>query len=474
MRSLVSELHGVRETLTLEHLSAVASSLVVLLPLLEAHGGEAAAGVQDASVTDLEGQRGGQEVQEEQPRCTCSPQQARGLAAALPELVQGIVSRQELPAVMVPVCQAYSSVLQLVQLTHTDPHGKQPGTLTLEGAKEVFALHASLSGTVLCAPRLARQLGHVGMADVGAAVQVAVQYRFALPAGLPSVPASFWEAVRKRVDELVWAARGGAAMAEGMPAAGAAAAGQASRGPQPLDAQSLVAILEAMGRDMAAKRREAERAPGGADKKPRGPGVAEAWLVDTTTLLLRSHQASMQDDWRGLVDALATAEQQLANDQQALEEAATKRRALQARQQQQQKQAAKRKKAKAGQQAEEQQQHRERTKEEKEMAEAEDHYGVCEVVVGEARDTVEDKRSELQKLGVVGLQQQLDTDALLQLARGVAEAAGGGAAAGGTGVGLGAALEGVVLGRLRELHPVHLVQVGTGFESTDVGPCTNK
>ncbi len=73
------------------------------------------------------------------------------------------VSRQELPAVLAPVCQAYGSMLQLLQLTHTDPHHQR---LTLEGAKDVVALHATLSRTVLCAPRLAKQLGQVDMADL--------------------------------------------------------------------------------------------------------------------------------------------------------------------------------------------------------------------------------------------------------------------------------------------------------------------
>ncbi len=52
VRSLVSELHGLRETLTLEQLSAVASSLVVLLPLLGTHSGEPAGSeVQDAVIS---------------------------------------------------------------------------------------------------------------------------------------------------------------------------------------------------------------------------------------------------------------------------------------------------------------------------------------------------------------------------------------------------------------------------------------
>ncbi len=462
MRSLVSELHGLRETLTLEHLSAVASSLVVLLPLLEAHGGEAAAEVQGALVTEAEAQEDGHEVQGEQPRSSCSPQQARELVAALPELVAGIVSRQELSAVLVPVCQAYGSMLQLLQLTHADVQRQQPDALT----HDVKALHASLSRTVLCAPRLARQLGHVGMADLDAAVQVAVQYRFALPAGILSVPASFWEAVRKRVDELTWAAREGAAVAEGLPAEGPTAAGQASRGSEPLDARPLVAILEAMGRDLAAKQREAERAPGGADRKPKGPGGAEVWLVDTTTLLLRSHQADMQDKWRGLVAAVASAESQLSEAKGDLEAADSKRRALQEQLQLLQKQVGKRKKAKAGQQADEQQDEGEAA--EKALAKAKDEYKYYEEFVHDADKLVKDRRRDLQQLGVACVRQQLDMDALLQLVRWVAEA-GGVAAAGGTGVAVGAALEGVVLGRLRELHPVHLVQVGTGCESTDVG-----
>ncbi len=456
MRSLVSELHGLRETLSLEHLTAVASSLVVLLPLLEAHSGEVAWEAQGAPAMEADGRDGQEVVQGEQPRSSCSPQQARELVAALPELVAGIVSRQELSAVLVPVCQAYGSMLQLLQLTHADVQRQQPDALT----HDVKALHASLSRTVLCAPRLARQLGHVGMADLDAAVQVAVQYRFALPAGILSVPASFWEAVRKRVDELVWAAREGAAVAEGMPAEGPAAAGQASRGSEPLDARPLVAILEAMGRDLAAKQREAERAPGGTDRKPKGPGGAEVWLVDTTTLLLRSHQADMQDKRRGLVAALASAESQLSEAKEDLHAAGSKRRALQARLQQLQKQVGKKKnpKPKAGQQAEGQQQG---DGEEVEEKASEEEYKYYEEAVHDADKLVEDRRRELQQLGVACLRQQLGVVVLLQLAGEAAEAAAGvAAAAGGGGAGMGAALEGLIEGRLRELQLPQLVQVG--------------
>ncbi len=455
VRSLVWELHDLREALTLEQLFAVASSLVVLLPLLGAHGGEPAGQAQHASSADPEGQEGEQVAEGEQLRCICSPQQARELAAVLPQLAMEAVSRQELPAILVPVCQAYGCMLQLLQLTHTDPQHQH---LTLEGAKDVAALHVTLSRTVLCAPRLAKQLGHVDMADLNAAVQVAVLCRLAIPENFLAVPSSFWEAVRKRVDELVWAASEGAVVALA-PAAGAASAGQASGGAKPLDVQPLASLLEAMGRDMAAKWREGEGAPGGADKKTKSPGGAEAWLADTTTLLLVSHHAGMQDRRSGLVAAVASAGKQLAAAQRDLDAADSRRRALQSRLQQQQKQVAKRKKGKAGQLLEEQQQGEERTAE-KELADAEEDCALCEVVMDEAREELKAKRSELQQLGVACLRQQLDVGALMQLARVAAEAAGGVAAAGGAGMGMGAALEGLAVGRLAELHAVQLVQVG--------------
>lgn len=464
VRSLVVELHDLREALTLEQLSAVASSLVVLLPLLGAHSGEAAAGMQGVPAMAADGQDG-QEAQAEQISCTCSPQQARKLAAALPQLVEGIMSRQELPAVLVPVCQAYGSVLQLVQLTHTDPQGRLPGALTQQVAEEVEALHASLSRTVLCAPRLSRQLGHVAMADLGAAVQVAVQYRFAVSSGTLPVPPSFWEAVRKRVDELLWTAREGTVVVVGAPAAGtgpAAAAGPASWAPDTaLDVQPLVAILEAMSRDLAVKQREAERDAGGADKKPKGPGGAEAWLVDTVTLLLRSHQAGMQDKRCVLMAAVESAERQLLEAKGDLEAADSKRRALQARLQQLQKQAGKKKKAKAGQQAEAQQQG-EGEEAKVALAKANEEYDFYEEMVQEAGLEVEARRRELRELGVVCVRQQLDVAALLQLTTEAAEAAVGvAAAAGGGGTDMGAALEGLIARRLRELQPAQLVQVGS-------------
>ncbi len=461
VRSLVLELHDISDTLTLEQLSAVTSSLVMLLPMLGEHGREA---WQEEGATDTASEdQNGQTAQSEHHQHICSLDQVHDLAATLPKLASDAVSKHSLPAVLAPVCEAYSSMLQLLQLTHTDPQPQQPGNLTPEGARAAVALYGFLSRTVLCAPRLARQLGHVRMEDLHAAVQVAVQYRLALPPGILDVPSSFWDAVRQRVDELVGAAREG-------PAAGGVTAAEATKGlsscvAELLDARPLAGIVRAMSRDVIA-RREVEQATGGGDKKTKDPGGAEAaWLAETTAVLLRSHQPSKQDSWSELVEGVASAQRQLAEAERDLEDADRDRRALQAQVQQQQ--VPKRKKAKAAGKPAEEQQSGEEGAEDATLAEAEELCTYCKQMVNDAAAVVEDKKSELLALGVVGLRLQLDMGALLQLAGEVAEGAEAAVASGGAGrgvgvavgVGMGAALEGLFLGRLPELHPTQLVQV---------------
>ncbi len=470
VQSLVSELCDLSDTLTLEQLSAVAASLVVLLPLLGEHGREVGP-EQDATDQNREDQDG-HEAPAQQLQFICSPEQVHDLAAALPGLANDAVSKHSLPAVLAPVCQVYGSMLQLLQLTHTDPHAQPPGTLTLEGAKAAIALYGFLSRTVLCAPDLARQLGHVGMEDLQAAVQAAVQYRLALPAGVLEVPSSFWDAVRQRVDELVGTAREAAAALDG--SAAAATEGQGSGVADLLNARSLAEVVGAMSRDLAA-RRLAEQTPGSGGRKAKGPGGAEAaWLAETTAVLLRSHLPGEQDGRSELVAGVASAQRQLAEAERDLEEADRDRQArFQQQQQQQQQQAAKRKKAKAAAKQAEEQQGGEEGAGGKELADAEELYAYFALEVKKARASVEDRKSKLLALGVVGLREQLDTDALLQLAREVAAAAEAAAASGwaamGVGSSLGAALEGLVRKRLGELQPVQLVQVGREQQHTGKG-----
>ncbi len=464
VRSLVSELHELSDILTLEQLSAVASSLVVLLPLLGEHG-RGQGQQHDATGKEGEGQSG-QGAPAEELHLICSPEQVQDFAAALPLLTNNAVSKHSLPAVLNPVCQAYGSMLQLLQLTHTNSRAQTAGALTLEGARTAVALYGFLSRTVLCAPDLARQLGRVGMGDLHVAVQVAVQYRLALPPGILDVPSSFWDAVRQRTDKLVGAAREGTAAV-----AAEATEGQGGGATGSLDAQSLAGMLGAMCRDLAAKR-EAERASGGETKMTKGPGDAEAsWLAETTALVLRSHQPGKQNSWSELVEGVASAQKQLAEAEQDLKLADEDRHALlQARevqqQQQRQQQTAKRKKAKAKAAAKpaEGQQSGEEGAEDEALAKAEDVYTYSALMVKDAKGLVEDKKGELLALRVVGLREQLAVEALLQLAGEVAEAAKAAETVGGAGrgvtVGVSAALEGLVQGRLRELHPAQLMQVG--------------
>lgn len=318
VRSLVSELHAVRETLTFDQLSAVTSSLVLLLPLLEDHTEQQCKGQQAVSPAPT-GEEGGQAAQVEQPRLACSPQQARDLAATLPNLAAATLSQHSLSAVLGPVCEAYGSMLQLLQLTHTDPHGAQPGIPNPDRTQAITALHASLSDSVLCAQRIAKQLRQADMADLRATVHVAVRYRLAAPGGALAVPPSFLEAVRQRVDGLAWAAREGAAAGTEPVAEVAMEHGKRERGPgaDPLDARSLAAVLGAMCRDLKA-RRAAERASGAGDKKAKGPGGAEvAWLAGTTAVLLRSHQQGKQDGWQELHTAVQPVIRQFAEASEA-------------------------------------------------------------------------------------------------------------------------------------------------------------
>ncbi len=449
VRSLVSELHDLHETLTLEQLSAVASSLVVVLPLLGEQSGEAG---QEHDAAESQ-EQGGQEAPDERLHFICSSDVVHDLAATLPGLANDAVSQHPLPAVLAPVCQAYGSMLQLLQLTHTDPQARHPGALTLEGAKVIVALYGFLSRTVLCAPRLARQLGHVGMKDLHAAVQVAVRYRLAVPADILDVPPSFWDAVRQRIYELVGAAREGAA-AVGVSAAEVITAGQGSRAAG-LDARLLAEVLGALCRDLAA-RREVERASGGGDKEAKGPGGAEAaWLLGTTALLLRSQQAGAQDRWSELNAAVESVQGQLAEAQRDLNEAERKRRACQARTQQQRQAAAGKKGGKAAAKQPDEQQGGVEAAEERALME-----GVleCQELVKIAEAEVEDAVGKLRDLGVACMQQQLEVGVLLQLTKEAAEAAG---QAGAGGAALGVALEGLLMDRMLELQPVALVQVGT-------------
>ncbi len=85
----------------------------------------------------------------------------------------------------------------------------------------------------------------------------------------------------------------------------------------------------------------------------------------------------------------------------------------------------------------------------------------CRELVAIAGAEVEEAVGKLRALDVACLREQLDVRVLLQLARVVAEAAGGQAGAGGAG--MGAALAGLLQERIKELHPAALVQVGSAL-----------
>ncbi len=436
MRRVVAELHARREALTFEQLSAVASSLVLLQRRL-AEGGE------------------GHDGQQAGARLVCSPQQMRDLAAALPALAQDAVSAHPLPAVLAPVCQAYGSMLQLLQLTHTNPDGQHPGTLTLQGAKDIAALYGFLSRTVLSAT----QLQQVRLADLSDAVQVAVQYCLALPSGLLDVPPAFLEAVRLRVDELVLSARGEAVVGTESNAQRSSSGGG---GAEPLDAKPLVKLLRALCRSLAAAK-EAERAPGVFGKKAKGHGITEAWLLQTTALLLRSSQAGAQDTWRELNAVAVSVKGQLEDVRRELREAERKRQDLEAKAQQQQQQQQHQKSAvgntggKAAAKQEDEQQAGAQLAAAKEAAVAAAAAEDLRLLVMVAEDEVAEAAGELRKLGIAWLQEQVEAGHLVELAKEVAEAAGD---VGPGGAGTGAALEGLLQGRLTELRPYQVLQVG--------------
>ncbi len=379
-------------------------------------------------------------------RFTCSPQQARDLAAALPRLAAATVSQNPLPAVLAPVCQAYSSMLQLLQLTHIDTHGQQPGSLTLEGTNAVTALHASLKRTVLGAT----QLRQVCMADLCSAVHVAVQYSLALPSGKLAVPPPFLEAVRLRVDGLVASARGGATVDAETSAQRSSRGGDGGDAAEPLDAKPLVGLLRALCRDLAGMR-EAERASGSAEKKHKGRGITEAWLVETTALLMRSSQPGAQVAWDERKAAVQSVQKQLVEATRELDEAKErKRQAVQARIQQP-RPAAGTKRGKAAAKEDDVQQAEAAAAallvEEEERRE----------LVGVAKEEVDAAERKLAGLGVACLREQLEAGHLVKVAKEVAEAAAGAVLDVEV---LGVALEDLLQERLRELRAYQVPQVG--------------
>lgn len=175
VRQLVAELHSRRQLLSLKLLSDVTSSLLVLLPALHAA--------------------------KQPPLIT--PQQAADLAAVLPTQTAATLRIDRLASALVPVCQAYDAMLQLLKAT-------TPASNTKARARLVLPLQASLNASVLGhedAPKVIRQ---ADMATLALAAQVAVRYQLA---GGTAVPHSFLDAVQRRVDQLVAAAGGGAAAA---------------------------------------------------------------------------------------------------------------------------------------------------------------------------------------------------------------------------------------------------------------------
>lgn len=350
-------------------------------------------------------------------------------------------------------------MLQLLQLTHTDPHGARPDIPNPDRTQAITALHTSLSDSVLCAQRITEQLRQADMADLRAAVHVAVRYRLAVPGGALAVPPLFLEAVRQRVDGLVWAAREGAAAAGAGPVAEVAME-QGTRGTgsgaDPLDARSLAAVLGAMCRDLKA-RRAVERASGAGDKKAKRSGAAEAaWLAGTTAVPLRSHQHGKQDSWQGLHAADQSVQAQLVGAKRDQEEANRKRRAKEAEVQQQRPAAGKKGgKAAAKQDAGAERQAEAEGGEELQLLKDEED---CRELVAIAEAEVEEAVGKLRALDVACLREQLDARVLLQLARVVTETLGQQAGAGGAGMGM--ALTGLLQERVKELHPAALVQVG--------------